>query len=248
MNKGWNRVGKWYGKVVGKEGHFYHREVIFPHLLKSLEGAESVLDLACGQGVLARQLPKGCVYVGVDAAESLIKQAKQQNRVKHHQFFVGDVTNPLPIKKQDFDAACIILALQDIAEGQKVIAHAAKHLRPGGQLHIVLNHPCFRAPRQTEWGVDEKRKLQYRRLNAYMSEMRIPIKTAPSQKDSPTVHSHHRPLSAYFQWLSQEGFAVSQLDEWCSNKSSTGSKATMENRARREFPLFLCLTAFRLEC
>jgi len=42
-------------------------------------------------------------------------------------------------------------------------------------LVIVLNHPCFRIPRQSGWGIDEKNKLQFRKVIKYMSPMEIPL-------------------------------------------------------------------------
>lgn len=245
--KGWQQVAGWYDKVVGTEGHYYHQKIILPNVLGILEEkgiSGSLLDLACGQGVLARHLPPSLTYWGVDAAPALIKTAKSLDKSKEHHFYQGDITKPLPFNKADFDCATIILAIQDIAEADKALANAANHLKSGGELIIVLNHPCFRAPRQTEWGIDEANKIQYRRLNSYLSEKKIPIRTAPSKETkSPVVFSYHRPLSLYVEWLAKAGLFLSGMEEWVSDKVSTGSKAAMENRARREFPLFLCLIA-----
>jgi hypothetical protein len=34
---------------------------------------------------------------------------------------------------------------------------------------LLLTHPCFRVPRQSGWGWDEQRKLQYRRVDRYLT-------------------------------------------------------------------------------
>ena len=92
----WQKVGKWYNESVGEEGHFYHQSVILPNVLKLLNfpknESSSLLDLACGQGVLSRHLPSTVSYVGIDAASSLIKAAKQFTPLSSHQFILGDVT------------------------------------------------------------------------------------------------------------------------------------------------------------
>lgn len=62
---------------------------------------------------------------------------------------MGDVTKPLKIDKKDFSHAFVILALQNMEEGEKAIQNGAKHLRKGGKLFVVLNHPCYRIPRQS---------------------------------------------------------------------------------------------------
>jgi ubiquinone/menaquinone biosynthesis C-methylase UbiE len=48
-------VSKWYDKLVGQNGQEYHERLIFSELFKELQltDKDSVLDLGCGQGVLA---------------------------------------------------------------------------------------------------------------------------------------------------------------------------------------------------
>jgi hypothetical protein len=109
-----------------------------------------------------------------------------------------------------------------------------------------MNHPCFRVPRQSSWGVDEQKKLQYRRIDRYMEPLKIPIQTHPGQGDkSPQTWSFHHPLSTYVEGLSKSGFVIEKIEEWLSDKLSTGGKAKMENRSRLEFPLFLTIYAVR---
>ena len=112
----WQKVSKWYGGIVGQEGHYYHQHVIFPHLLRlmKLNKNQKVLDLACGQGVLARVIPSEVDYYGLDLSGQLISQAKNlDNNPKHH-FVVADVTKPF-ILPERFDFVTIILALQNTA-------------------------------------------------------------------------------------------------------------------------------------
>ena len=95
----WKEVGKWYDQLVLDEGHYYHDEVIFPNLLKWLKfkKGQSLLDLGCGQGVLARKLPQSLDYLGLDLAKPLIDKAKKYSP---HSFLVRDITKPLDIKKK----------------------------------------------------------------------------------------------------------------------------------------------------
>jgi len=242
----WEGVNKWYKSLVGESGHHYHKNVIFPKLipLLGIDKKSSLLDLACGNGVLSGQLPKETRYVGVDISPSLINEAKKLYRERT--FHVGDITAPLPVK-DTFTHAVILLALQNLEDPVQAFRNCAKHLEKGGTLAIVLNHPCFRIPRQSEWGVDEAKKMQYRRIDRYMSEMNIPIAANPSKGEkSVSTLSFHRPLSAYVRMLAESGFAVTALEEWCSDKESEGGRAKMENRARDEIPLFLAIKAIKI--
>lgn len=242
----WEPVKEWYDQSVGVDGHYYHRQIILPMLLKawSLKPGDSVLDLACGQGILARQLPGQVPYVGVDISPSLIKAAQAHDKNKAHNYLVGDISKPLPLDKLDFSHAAIILALQNVAAPEKALVQAAKHLRADGHLSLVINHPCFRIPRQSSWGVDEAKKLQYRRIELYMSSLKIPIQAHPGKPSNETeTLSFHWPLSQLTYWLREAGFLIVDIEEWCSDKESSGAKAKMENRARLEFPLFMSILA-----
>ena len=245
----WEGVSRWYDDLVGQKGHFYHQEVILPQIEKHLDfkNTKSILDICCGQGVISRHLPENMEYMGVDIAPSLITAAKKMVKNKNHKFIVGDATKQLNVEKKDFDMALLILCLQDLEHVRNVFKNAKDHLMKGGKLLIVLNHPCFRIPRQTSWGVDEKSKIQYRRLNRYLNKLTIPIFTKPSLgTQSPSVNYFHRSLSDYSKALQESGFTIDLIDEWVSNKKSTGPKAAMEDRAREEFPLFLFIKASKL--
>lgn len=235
----WKNVAKWYDTIVSKEGHYYHQHVVIPGVLKllGLKETSSLLDLACGQGILARHVP--CKYLGIDGADELIKAAQKHSK---HKFQVHDLTLPLKLS-ETFSHAAIVLALQNIFPQNTVIDIAREHLEPGGSLVIVINHPCFRIPRQTHWGVDEAKKLQYRRVDRYLCPMKIPILVNPGKPDSEKTWSYHSSLSDLSRLFFKGGFYIAEMEEWVSDKTSTGAKAKMENFARNEFPLFL---AFRL--
>jgi len=234
----WETSSSWYDKIVGDKGHYYHQHVIIPGILKllQLKPGHRLLDLACGQGVLARYLPQNVDYVGIDASFSLIQEAQKKS---HHHFIVGDVSKPLNEGK--FTHVSIILALQNIEEGGAVVKNAAVHLEKDGKCIIVLNHPCFRIPRQSAWGVDETKKLQYRRIDRYLSPLKIPIQTHPGTQNSEKTWTFHHCLSDYTRWLQASGFVIEVIEEWVSNKKSLGGQARMENRSREEFPLFLAI-------
>lgn len=244
METSWENSHSWYDKTVGEKGHYYHQSVIFPKTLNllKLKKGDKLLDLACGQGVLARQLPHQVGYLGVDASQSLVKQAKGYSH--SHAFLLGDVTKEIKTPEKDFSHATIILALQNIEKPDLVLKNAHLLLKPQGKLLIVLNHPCFRIPRQSSWGVDEPKKLQYRRIDRYLSPLKIPIQTHPGkQHASQETWSFHHPLSDYTRWLQEAGFTIELIEEWVSDKTSTGGHAKMENRSRAEFPLFLAILA-----
>lgn len=244
----WENSSEWYDKVVGAKGHYYHQQVIIPAILRHISAEKGnhphLLDFGCGQAVLSRHLPKGMKYFGIDSSSSLIAAAKRYASKSMDQFLVKDLCQPLDLPYKQFSHATCILALQNIANPASVFKTAFDHLRDKAPLILVLNHPCFRIPRQSSWGIDEKKKLQYRRIERYMTELTIPIQTHPSKGTaSEQTFSFHRPLSYFSGQLKQAGFAIDQMEELVSEKQSIGKASAMENRSRREFPLFLLIVA-----
>lgn len=244
----WEQAEKWYNECVGDQGHYYHQHIVIPGVIRLLNLSESasLLDLACGQGILGRHIPENNVYAGIDISPSLIKDASNGDRHPRHRYLVGDAAKRLPIEKKNFTHAALVLAVQNIRDPHYVFENAAKHLVKEGVFVIAMNHPCFRIPRQSSWKIDEKQKIQYRRIDRYASPMDIPIRTHPSKGSrSAETWSFHRPLADYCRWLKQAGFVIDVLDEWYSDKVSKGKAAKMENRSREEFPLFLAIKAIK---
>lgn len=248
VSTSWQPVSEWYDAAVGTTGHYYHQHVVLPKSLQLLQltAESSLLDLGCGQGILAREIPEGVYYQGLDLAPNLVRAAKQHDQQQTHHFAVANVAHPLPIQKHDFSHVSCILAIQNMDNPAAVCQQAMRHLAPGGSFLLVLNHPCFRVPRQSSWGVDETKKTQYRRIDRYLSPLKVPITAHPGQKSSAVTWSFHFPLSTYTAALSQSGFFIRTIEEWVSDKTSAGKAAKMENRSRSEFPLFLAILAVKL--
>lgn len=243
----WSPVAKWYGGIVGDTGHYFHEHVILPRIKSLLDpkGGESVLDVGCGQGVYARSLSHNVNYVGVDISKELIEEAKKLTKNIKQVYYVADATKGLPVPAASFDHAVSILALQNMREAKLAIKHVGESLKNGGDFILVLNHPSFRIPRQSSWGKDESNKLEYRRINRYLSPLEIPINAHPGLADSPMTWTYHEPIGYYVAALKSAGMMISDLEEWTSDKVSVGKAAKAENRSRAEFPLFLAIRAVK---
>lgn len=249
-NKGnktsWEGDSKWYKESTSGSGNYFHEHVVIPGARKLLElnAKSKLLDLGCGSGVLGRAISKEVTYIGIDVAPSLIEQAAREDHGALHTYMVADVSRPLQIET-DFTHAALILSLQNMKDPFSVFQNAAAHLVPGGIMVMVLNHPCFRIPRQSSWGIDEINKLQYRRINRYLSPLEIPITMHPGKQNSTVTWSYHFPLSDYAAMLKTNGFVIDTIEEWASDRKSAGSSAKMENRTRREIPLFLAIRTIK---
>jgi len=246
----WEAQAQWYDQRQGEGGDDFHSVLVLPAVLRQLAAkpGDTVLDVCCGQGVLGRALAAhGVASLGVDASPSLVAAAgKRASPLERHR--VGDARSLADVLGAErFDHAALVMALQDLDPLAPVLAGVAAALKPGGRCAIVLTHPCFRIPRRTSWGWDEEWGIQYRRCDAYLSPASLPIRTHPGKvADSRSTTTFHRPLSTYLNALGAAGMAVIAAEELCSHRRGTnGPRASAEDRAAREFPVFIVLTAVK---
>lgn len=244
----WGRVSSWYDEML-KDGDSYQQKVIEPNLLRviDIKKGEKILDLGSGQGHFARLFAKaGAEVVGLEISEELISIAKKYE-TKGIYYILGKADDALNFKKEEFNKVAIVLALQNMKNMVKVVEEVSRVLKPGGKFFIVLNHPAFRVPQETDWGFDEQKKEQFRKVFSYMTPKEVPIIMDPGKTGKEKTFSYHRPLQDYFKAFAKNGLAVSRLEEWISHKkSSAGPKQIAEDSARKEIPLFLCIEAVKL--
>ena len=245
----WDQASRWYDSLVGMSGSDYHQTIVMPGVLKMLElkPGRRVLDLACGQGVFSRfLLGKKIKPEGLDSSEELLRMARSRS-VKSIPYHLGNASDAKLLGGQEFDGIACLLAVQNMEKIEPVFQNVARWLKPKGKFVMVITHPCFRIPRQTHWGWDAEKKIEYRRVDRYASEMKIPILTPPFIDKVNFTMTYHRPLQNYFSALLKAGLCVDSLEEWVSNKESApGKRSRGENRARKEVPLFMAIRAVRI--
>ena len=246
----WGEVAGWYDQLVGEAGSEYHRQVVLPGVLKLLQPqpGQKIIDLACGQGVLCRLLhSKGAEVTGLDAAESLIRVARERGPAEIR-YDVADARELKFLPPDTFDCAACVLAIQNIHPIAPVFASAARALKPLGKLVIVMMHPCFRGSKETSWGWDEAKKVQYRRVDRDLIPSKTPIVTHPGAAPDQYTWTFHKPIESYVKALRSAGLLIDAIEEWPSHKTSTsGPRAAAENVARKEIPLFMAMRALKLQ-
>ena len=244
----WERVATWYDGWVGDQGSRYHQALAIPTVLDLLEPApgEEILDVGAGQGVLGPHIAaRGALYTGVDASPRLIALARRRHG-EAGQFLVGDARGlrmTHGLRAYGYDAAVFLLSIQDMDPLGPIFTSLDWALRPRSRVIMLMTHPSFRQPRHAGWGFDEGRMLVYRRVDAYLTPMAVPMKAIGG--GVPT-RSFHRPLSTYVNGLAAVGFAVDALLELpdLPGEARPGRRRAGA-RADAEIPLFLALRARR---
>lgn len=246
----WERVATWYDGWVGDRGSAYHQQLAIPALLDLLDprAGEDILDIGGGQGVLVPYLAEaGTRVTVVDASPKLIAAAKRRHGRARARFLVGDARR-LPavagLEERAYDAAVFLLSLQDMDPLEDVVRGVDWALTDHGRVVVLMTHPAFRQPRHSGWGFDEGRKLTYRRIDGYLSEMAVPMKSLGG--GLPT-RSFHRPISAYVNAFADASLAVDAMLELpdLPPDRRPGKAARGDARANAEIPIFLAMRAVR---
>ncbi|MDO8493618.1 MAG: class I SAM-dependent methyltransferase [bacterium] len=247
-NTGWGGVASWYDDLL-ETGSSYQKDVILPDLMGilSLQKGERVLDLACGQGFFARAFKTaGAEVVGADISHELIDIAKNYEKAGSAiSYFIAPSHKLDFLQDNSIDKITIVLALQNIEDVTATFKECSRVLKSAGTLVMVLNHPAFRIPQESAWGFDDKKNIQYRRVDKYMSEFKVSINMHPGEDKPVFTPSFHRPLQYYFKALKSSGFLVRTLHELISNKTSVGKRAQAENQSRNEIPMFMTIEAVK---
>lgn len=256
----WQGVARWYDEMIDEKRNDHYDKVIVPGALRLVQPAAGtrILDLACGQGVVSREMARlGASVLGIDAAAGLIDAAKARTSEMESR---GELDRGLieyrvcdaleiagaGLKAASFDACACIMALSNINPMEPAIRGVADLLKPGGRMVIIITHPAFRAPDQTSWGWDEQSRSQFRRVDGYLSPGQKAIQMHPGSAPDVTTWTFHRPVQTYVRTLSEAGLLVDAMEEWpASRVSQPGPRAETENRARREIPLFLAIRAVK---
>lgn len=247
-NTSWGEVAEWYHEYLSGEEDSFQNKVILPNILRlaNLKKGEVVLDLACGEGFFSREFAKtGVSVIGADISKDLIEIAKRESPEIRYEVSPSD--NLSFLQDGSVEKIAVVLAIQNIEKVKETFEECKRILKPRGKIFMVMNHPAFRVPKASEWGFDEEKDAQYRRVDKYLSESKVEIAMHPGGAPDKKTVSFHRSLQYYFKLLANSGFAVAKLEEWISHKKSeTGPRQKAEDDARKEIPLFLFIEAVKL--
>ena len=129
-----NKTTLCYDKIVNRttfgKDKYWKKEI-----LKKIPQSESILDLACGTGILTRQISEkfpNAKIVGVDMTESYLEIAKKKLSLYQNISFVKQDAEKLDLNYK-FD--CITSSyLPKYCKPEILIKSCLYHLRPGGKI------------------------------------------------------------------------------------------------------------------
>jgi ubiquinone/menaquinone biosynthesis C-methylase UbiE len=217
----WDAMAAWYDAKQGEEGDLWHRTLIDPALLEAVGavGGQRLLDLACGNGYLARRFARmGARVVGIDASAPIIERARRRERetslgIVYH---AGDTARMDMLNDAGMDIVVCNMALMDIEDVAGTIRQVARVLRPGGRFVASLSHPCFDVAGASAWVIERMdfTTTIWRKVSRYRERFagRVPWRDGEGPIVAYTT-AYHRPLSWYVRTLREAGFVIIALEE-----------------------------------
>lgn len=222
---GWDQMARWRDARSGEHGDLWHRALIDPTLLRvvgSVRGAR-VLEIACGNGYLARRLARsGAAEVrAVDRSRPTIGFARRREarRPTGARFEVADAAH-LRFADSAFDLVVANMALMDIADARRAIAEVARVLAPGGRFVYSISHPCFDTDDRSLWSVERGigadgayRDTVWRKVSGYREEIMRKIPWDVERRRTVWTDAHHRTLATYSRYLREAGLMIRRMEE-----------------------------------
>ena len=132
----WNRNAKRYDRFMRKDRAAYEK---LYELIRPVVKARTVLELAAGTGLIAKNIVRAASHIEVtDASEEMIAEAKRNNRSAKLHFSVQDMFC-LPYADKSFDVVIVSNALHIVPQPEKALAEIRRVLKDDG----VLIAPTF---------------------------------------------------------------------------------------------------------
>ncbi len=219
----WDENAAFWDEKMG-EGSQFQRLLVGPatERLLSLRPGESVLEVACGNGVFARRLAElGAQVLACDFSARLLELARARasrhsERIEYRLVDATDEGQLLALGERRFDAAVCNMALMDMAAIDPLLRALARLLKPGGRFVFTLLHPCFNhsASRLTVEEEDRDGELVNTYAVKVVRYLNIPPTKGLAIVGQPRPHYYfHRPLSALFNACFAAGFALDGIEE-----------------------------------
>jgi SAM-dependent methyltransferase len=206
-------------------------------LLPDLRGLE-VVDLGCGYGWFCRWArEQGAAHVtGLDVSEKMLARAISTRSDPSIVYQHADL-DQLTLPEGRFDLAYSSLALHYVEDIARLFAEIHRALRPSGRFVFSIEHPIFTAPTRQGWSTAADGRRTWPIDSYFLEGSRTTDWLAEG------VVKQHRTLGTTFKRLTEAGFAVEHLEEFCPTRAQIAAHPDMAEEIDR--PTFLLMRARR---
>ena len=237
----WNQKAKFWDELHGDNGNNFHQTLISPSVerLLNLQAGEHVLDIGCGNGVLARRLSElGGHVVACDFSSELIELAKARGQTTGTPitYYVIDATDEnalLALGEAKFDAITCTMAIMDMPTLVPMFLAVRQLLAEGGRFVFSTMHPTFNSNNpifvQEKGDSDGVLYTQFSvKITGYID---LPPTKGAGAPNEPNPHYYyHRPLHELLGLAFEAGLVLDGLEEptFSRESATTSDRLTWE--------------------
>jgi ubiquinone/menaquinone biosynthesis C-methylase UbiE len=237
MTDSWDTIADWYADLLraGSAMHEFNLDALLDHLPEDLTG-HRVLDLGCGEGIVARGVAaRGARVVGIDPSARMIEHARAAGTggpgAVSYAVDDGCVLGTVAAGSVDWVTAG--LSLNNVPDLDAALLAVRRVLARPGRLVLTLPHPCFEAP-HASWTRPADGPAR-RVVGDYLAEG---FWRSDNREGARRAGNQHRTLSTYLTALVRHGYALEAVTEPLPN-----ARLAAAQPQRAHLPPFLALRA-----
>jgi 2-polyprenyl-3-methyl-5-hydroxy-6-metoxy-1,4-benzoquinol methylase len=221
----WDAKADFWDQLMGAEGNEFHRTLVGPtqNALLALQPGETLLDIACGNGLAARELARTAGrVVACDGSPRMVELARaraQAEGLTNLDFSLIDATDESALRalgEGQFDAVLCSMAIMDLPEIDSLLRATRLLLKPSGRFVFSLIHPCFNhhGARMVEELEDHDGALVPTYSVRVTHYLNVPLQRGVGARGEPIAHYYfHRTLTRLFGACFAAGFVLDALEE-----------------------------------
>ena len=231
----WDQKAAFWDDKMG-DGNDFQRILTGPasERLLNLQPGETVIEIACGNGVFTRRMAQlGVHVIATDFSEQFLERARARpseytGSIEYHHLDATREDQIVAFGKQRFDAAVCNMAIMDMAEIDPLMRGIRQVVKPGGRFVFSLTHPCF-----NHTGITfcvEEAPLNGNLVTTHSIKIAQYLHSRPQKGvgmlGEPIPHYYFdRPLHVLFNACFRAGLVLDGLEEPAFNHPHDGSQS-----------------------
>ena len=213
----WDALAPSWAPVFGIGGDFHHKNLILPHVFKMINAQqdERILDVACGEGNVARNLAKsGAKITGIDVSKmvdfAIEREKKDKLGITYLKLYAEELMSKFG--SNSFDKVVCNMALMDIEDCKTTIENISNVLKEKGIFVFSITHPAYAWPACTTLRVPKDSQRNEDKLRVVIDYFDERPTLIHYGLEAPLLQ-FQRPISSYLNELVKNNLILLEMIE-----------------------------------